>query len=317
MILFTDKYNIRDMRESIERLNSRFGAPGRIVFRPGFAGYPNVVIANKYGSAEIALLGANILDYRPTGVGPVIFRPAKRDYNRGDSFHGGVPVCWPQFGNRFSKEIPQHGFARKMIFEVRSSEYSEEKTEVVLGISSDEETRKIWPFDFDLEYTVSVTMKLNMSLSTRNKSDTPFSFSCGLHPYLRVSERDGALVKGLDGLVFFDGLTGTPDLTHVGDFALNRDVDHIFAMKEAPKHEYAVIDSGMGRAKALVSSGNDSAVVWNPGPETSLPDFEKDDWRKFVCVEPVSDWPRGRTLEPGAQYVLSASIQCVLKQDLS
>lgn len=305
------------MRESIERLNSRFGAPGRIVFRPGFAGYPNVVIANKYGSAEIALLGANILDYRPTGVGPVIFRPSKRDYNRGDSFHGGIPLCWPQFGNRFSKEIVQHGFARKMIFEVRSSEYSEEKTEIVLGISSDEETRKIWPFDFDLEYTVSVTMKLNMTVQTRNASEVPFSFSCGLHPYLRVSERDKAVVKGLDGLVFFNGLTGKADQEHTGDFALNRETDHIFAMKNGPKHEYAVIDSVIGRATALVSSGNDSAVVWNPGPGSTLPDLEENDWRKFVCVEPVSDWPGGRELKPGEKYVLCASIQCILKQDMA
>ena len=39
-------------------MNMRYGAPGRIVFRKGFAGYPEVVLANKYGTAEIALLGA-------------------------------------------------------------------------------------------------------------------------------------------------------------------------------------------------------------------------------------------------------------------
>lgn len=307
-------YNIYTMKEDIDRLNVRYGAPGRIVFRPGFAGYPNVVLANKYGSAEIALLGANVLDYRPTGVGPVIFRPAKRDYNRGESFHGGVPVCWPQFGKKFSKDLPQHGFARMMVFEVRSTEYSEEKTEIVLGISSDDETRKIWPYDFDLEYTVSVTMKLNLTLNTRNDSKKPFSFSCGLHPYLRLRERNDAYVRGLDGLVYFDCLSGTPDLKHTGDFALNRDVDHVFAMKSEIKHEYALIDPGAERATAIVSTGNDSAVVWNPGPELRLHDLEKDDWRKFACVEPVSDWPGGRELKSGESYVLSASIQCALKQ---
>ena len=83
---------------TVAQLNSRYGAPGRIVFRAGFAGYPEVVLANKYGTAEIALLGANVLSYRPTGHSPVLFRPAKRDYNRGESVHGGLPVCWPQFG---------------------------------------------------------------------------------------------------------------------------------------------------------------------------------------------------------------------------
>ena len=40
---------------TVDQLNARFGSPGRIVFYKGFAGYPNVVIANKYGTAEIAL----------------------------------------------------------------------------------------------------------------------------------------------------------------------------------------------------------------------------------------------------------------------
>ena len=147
---------------NIETLARNFGAPGRIVFRLGFAGYPEVVIANKYGSAEIALMGANVLSYRPTGHSPVLFRPAKRDYNRGESFHGGIPVCWPQFGNKFSKELPGHGFARFMVFEVRGSKYTEDMTEITLGLKSDEETKKLWPYDFDLEYTVSVSMKLKI-----------------------------------------------------------------------------------------------------------------------------------------------------------
>ena len=75
---------------TIAELNQRYGAPGRIVFHVGHCGYPEVVLTNKYGAAEVALLGANTLSYRPTGHSPVIFRPAKRDYNRGESFHGGA-----------------------------------------------------------------------------------------------------------------------------------------------------------------------------------------------------------------------------------
>ena len=297
---------------TVNELNSRFGAPGRIVFREGFAGYPNAVIACKYGSAEIALLGANVLSYRPTGHSPVIFRPAKRDYNRGDSFHGGIPVCWPQFGNRFSKDLPQHGFARKMVFEVRGTEYSEEMTEIRLGIRSDDETRKLWPHDFDLEYTVSVSMKLNLKLVTKNTGSAPFDFSCGLHPYFLLRERDAAVVKGLDGTTFFNGLTGTPDEAQAGDLKVDHEVDHIFNLPAAPKHEFAILDPGLRRAIALVSSGNTKTVVWNPGPEGKLPDFDPDDWRKFVCVEPVSDWPGGGTLAPGATHELLAAIQSSL-----
>ena len=294
---------------SIDRLNARYGAPGRIVFHEGFAGYPEVVLAGKYGAAEVALLGGNVLSYRPTGHLPVLFRPAKRDYNRGDSFHGGIPVCWPQFGNRFSKDLPQHGFARKMVFEVRATEYTEEKTEVTLGLRADDETRKLWPHDFDLELTVTVSMKLNLKLVTKNTGSAPFAFSCGFHPYFLLRARDGATVKGLAGCTYFNGVTGTADERQSGDLAMDRETDHIFSLPASPKHEFAILDPGLRRALALVSSGNTKAVVWNPGPEGKLADFEPDDWRKFVCVEPVSDWPGGGTLGPGEKHELLAAIQ--------
>ena len=298
---------------TVDELNARYGASGRIVFHEGFAGYPEVVIAGKYGSAEVALLGANVLSYRPTGHGPVIFRPAKRDYNRGDSFHGGIPVCWPQFGNRFSKELPQHGFARKMVFEVRGSEYSEEMTEVTLGLKSDDETKKLWPHDFDLELKIIVSMKLNLQLRTKNTGSESFDFSCGFHPYFLLRDRNAVTVKGLADTTFFNGVTGQADMRQEGDLKMDHETDHIFKLSPAPKHEFAILDSGLRRAIALVSSGNTKAVVWNPGPKNVLADFEPDDWKKFVCVEPVSDWPGGGTLAPGETHELLAAIQSTLE----
>jgi len=300
---------------TVDALNSRFGSPGRIVFHGGFAGYPEVVVANKYGSAEIALLGGNVLSYRPTGHAHLLFRPAKRDYNRGDSFHGGIPVCWPQFGNRFTKELPQHGFARKLVFDVRGTEYSDEMTEVRLGIVSDDATRSLWPHDFDLELKVTVSMKLTLTLTTKNTGKDAFAFSCGFHPYFLLRERDAATVRGLEGATYFDGLAGKPDVSQVGDLKVDHAVDSIYTLPPAVKHEHAVVDPGLNRAIALVSTGNDRTVVWNPGSDVSaLADLAPDDWKKFVCVEPVSDWPGGRTLKPGEKHVLTAAIQGELKQ---
>ena len=300
---------------TINELNSRYGAPGRIVFKEGHAGYPNVVIANQYGIAEISLLGANVLSYKPTGHSEVIFRPAKRDYNRGESLHGGIPVCWPQFGNRFSKELPQHGFARIMPFSVKATEYSEDMTEVTLSLKGDDETKKLWNHDFELEMKVSVSMKLNIRLTTTNTGDEPFEFSCGFHPYFLLRNRDDAVVRGLDGAVYQDVSVAVPDdpSTWEGDLAVTSAYDHVFTMPDEPKHEYAILDSSLRRALAMVSTGNDMTVVWNCGTEEKLKDFADDDWSKYVCVEPVSDWPCGRTLAPGEKYSLAAAIQSTLE----
>lgn len=301
---------------TIQELNSRFGAPGRIVFRDGFAGLPNVVLANKYGTAEIALFGANVVAYRPTGHSPVIFRSAKKDadYSTSESFHGGIPVCWPQFGNRFSKTIPQHGIVRKLLFEVRSTEYSEEKTEITLGIRSTDETKKVFPYDFDLEYKVSVTMKLNLTLKTKNTGKEPFAFSCAYHPYFLVRERnEKVIVRGLEGLNYVDGNTLAVE-RQLGDLKFDKAADFVYTLPATPKHTFAILDYGLGRAIAIASTGDSRLTVWNPGPMASpLSDLGMDDWKKFVCVEPVSDWPGGRTLAPGEESILAAAIQAQLK----
>lgn len=299
---------------TVDQLNSRYGAPGRIVFHPGFAGYPEVVLANKYGTAEIALLGANVLSYRPTGHSPVLFRPAKRDYNRGESIHGGLPVCWPQFGRLAIEGMAAHGFARVMPFEVRGTEYTEDMTEITLGLKSSAETKALWPHDFDLEYKVSVSMKLNLKLTTKNTGDGPFGFTAGFHPYFLVRDRDQTTVRGLDGCSYVDA-RDMSDHVLAGDLSMNTEADHVFKLPPAPKHEFALLDAGLGRAVAMVSTGSGSAVVWNPGPQGKIADFEDGDWRRFVCVEPVTAWPKAvSALAPGESHVLSAAVQSTARQ---
>ena len=299
---------------SIDELNSRFGAPGRIVFHVGHCGYPEVVIANRYGTAEVALLGANVLSYRPTGHAQVLFRPAKRDYNRGESFHGGIPVCWPQFGRLAIPGMAQHGFARVMPFAVKSTQYSEEMTEVTLSLKSDDETRRVWPHDFELELTVTVSMKLNLKLTVANTGNEPFSWSGGLHPYLLVRERDAVTVRGLDGCgyVFAEDMSRHDQR---GDLVMDHATDHVFTLPVTPRHEFALLDPGLRRAIEVASSGNANAIVWNPGPGAKLADFAGDDWRKFVCVEPVTSWPGAVELAPGAKSELLTAIQSIAEEN--
>ena len=297
---------------TIEQLNSRYGAPGRIVFRPGHCGYPNVVLASKYGTAEVALMGANVLSYRPTGHSDVLFRPSKRDYNRGESFHGGVPVCFPQFGNRFSKDLPQHGFARVMPFEVKATEYSDEMTEATLVLRSSAATRSLWPHDFELAVKVTVSMKLNMGLKTTNTGKEAFEITEGFHPYFLVRDRDAVTVRGVDGCAFCDARkTRVADAVWTGDLVFNTEYDHVFTVV---KNEYAILDPGLRRAIAIASRGNAKLVCWNPGA-VGLPDrnLGADDWRKFICVEPATLFKEDATIriEPGESHELLMAIQSV------
>ena len=188
-----------------EMLNRRFGAPERIVFRPSRHGVPIVVLANQYGTAEIALFGAQTVSYRPTGNPPVLYMPHPYDAKpAGEEIHGGIPVCWPWFARNGAPGSKIHGLARYSTWSVRGTEYSEDITEIRLGLSSSEETRALWPHDFDLELTVSVSMKLTLCLTSKNTGDVPFTVTEGFHPYLLVRERAGVSVRGIDGCAFMD-----------------------------------------------------------------------------------------------------------------
>lgn len=298
---------------TLDELMRRYGAPGRIVFRLGHCGYPEVVLANKYGVAVVSLLGANVLSYRPTGHAEVLFRPARRNYARGDSFHGGVPVCFPQFGKLTIPGMRQHGFARLMPFEVSASSYSDEMTEITLRLRSDDATRSVWPHDFELLYHITVSMKLNLRLVVKNTGKEPFAFTDGLHPYFLIRDRETAVVRGLDGLKCVRSQDGSTRVQE-GDYAIVSSSD-AFALSAAPRHEFVVFDAALNRALALVASGITTAVVWNPGVEQPLDDLAENEWRRFVCVEPVSAWPKSeRDLAPGETHELMAAIQATVNE---
>lgn len=302
--------------QSLEELNARYGAPGRIVFRMGHKGHPVAVLANRYGVAEVALLGANTLSYRPTGHAQTLYY-SNYDYNRADEVHGGIPVCWPQFGALALPNMTPHGFARVLLFSVRSAKYSEEMTEITLGVSSNDDTRALWPHDFDLEVTVTVSMKLTLKLVTKNTGKEPFEFTCGFHPYLNVRERDNAILRGVDGLDY----TYAPDMstgTQRGDLACNQALNHVFTLPAQSKQEFVLLDNGLHRAIAVVSNGNANEIVWNPGEGKVYKDISADAWRHFVCVEPVSSWPKAlRALAPGETHELLAAIQSTLPENES
>jgi galactose mutarotase-like enzyme len=99
-----------------------------------------------------------------------------------------APVLFPVVGklnnNRYSVEgkeysLPQHGFARDQVFEVK--EHTDRS--ITFSLSSGEATRNIYPFDFQLliRYTLE-NARLITSYEVLNKGDRKMLFSIGAHP---------------------------------------------------------------------------------------------------------------------------------------
>ena len=76
----------------------------------GKGGLPLVKIHTPWSTAEIYLHGAHVAGFQKNGEPPLIFMSRKSYFAPGKPIRGGVPICFPWFGNRDGE--PSHGFAR-------------------------------------------------------------------------------------------------------------------------------------------------------------------------------------------------------------
>ena len=273
-------------------------------------GMDMMVLSNRFGSVTVSLKGAQIRSYRPAGMAEdLLYAPKSMAFDGTKLNHGGIPVCWPWFGRNGEPGSVSHGFARTSLFEVRGKTETDDATTLVLGLRPTDETRKVWPYDFDLEYTIRLGATLDLSLRTRNTDARPVKITEGLHPYWRVSDRARVRVEGLDGCPYcFADVSQVADKTWKGTFVPDGHFDHVFTL--GPR-EQTITDDGWNRTVTLRGAGYSKIVIWTP--ETfkagQFENLDPEDKLRFVCVEPATLFrPDAYTLAPGEEHVLSVSI---------
>ena len=116
-----------------------------------------------------------------------------------ESIRGGIPILFPICGRLTEAkyewkgnvyQMKMHGFARMLNWEVINLSLSE-KVEMKLRTSSDENTRKIYPFDFELIFTYILDgNKLTIKQEYINKSDEVMPIYNGFHPYFKVGDKE-------------------------------------------------------------------------------------------------------------------------------
>lgn len=103
------------------------------------------------------------------------------------------PVLFPIVGtlkentytyNSISYQLSRHGFARDTTFKL-----IEKKDDLaVFSIESNEDTKKVYPFEFELQLIYSLENNhLNISYKVINKGMGPMPFSIGAHPAIALS----------------------------------------------------------------------------------------------------------------------------------
>lgn len=131
------------------------------------------------------------------------------------------PVLFPIVGslkdntyefNNKSYSLNRHGFARDKQFSIES----QSANSVCLLLNADEETKKLYPFDFRFKvcYTL-LDNKLQIEYGVENFGSQTMPFSIGAHPAFKIPNQDG--------LTFEDYSIEFEEFENAGIFPLNED----------------------------------------------------------------------------------------------
>src|SRR5690606_2104455 len=119
------------------------------------------------------------------------------------------PICFPWFGpNGPQDDSPAHGFARTRAWTLSNAALDPGTGDISLNLtlSSNDETRALWPHDFRFDYTLRIGRTLHLVAEIANTGQAPLSCELALHTYFRVADVGGVRISGLAGHEFIDQL---------------------------------------------------------------------------------------------------------------
>lgn len=246
-------------------------------------------------TATINSLGAELTSLRRNGI--EFLWQGNPDFWEGQS-----PLLFPNTGrvwdgryrhNGTTYTIEPHGFARHMEF----SEMMRSENSLTLALSSNAETKKVYPFDFFLfvEYTLDEN-GLEIGWSVKNDGEQPMYFQIGAHPAFNLPAYDPS--EEVHGYFAFDNdetpihylipiEKGCVDPTDVRTLHLDADHTMPITAKTFDIDTY-VIDSTSIRSCTLYGPGRvpwvtvkfDMPILSLWAPTLKRPDCP------FVCIEP-------------------------------
>lgn len=289
---------------------SPVGTAVGVTRRPGPGGADLLTLSNRHGSVELSLYGAQIRRYDPVGQVPVLLSPSvPSTFEKGGTMFGGIPYAWPWFNMNGEAHTTQHGFAFRSVWKVLDTTTSDDVTEVRLLLESTEETKREWPYDFRIVYTIRLSDRLELNFSTENTGTAAFDVTEGFHPYFNVADCANTVVKGLKGMPMDMISPDKPNPVCHGDVKCAPGMCSVYF---APFGGVEIVDPGHKRSIFVWGRENKKLVLWNPGQNSGIQELGSDDWRRVICVEPVNIQRECSTrFLPGRLHELRTTIKSV------
>lgn len=226
------------------------------------------------------------------------------------SVRGGIPILFPICGNLPNNNylyrgqaytLKQHGFARDLPWQV-TDETTQDRAAITLSLTSSEQTRQVYPFDFQLIFTYQLQgHSLTLKQRYINTSSEAMPFSSGFHPYFEVTDKT-QLAFDIPAVQFQDQRN---QILHPFTGQFDFEVDEIdVAFRQLSRQSAQVIDRQRQTRLVLDYSSIFSTLV-----------FWTVKGKDYYCLEP---WSAARNalntgdnliqLEPGATLEASARL---------
>jgi glucose-6-phosphate 1-epimerase len=276
----------------------------------------------RHGQAElvVAQQGAHIVSYQIDGDEPLIWSNPGAVFKHGKAIRGGMPVCWPWFGNfqrnpqavqamrQSSEPANAHGEVRAIDWELMGMGEDGDALIVEFIQPKAEGHLPGWPHTVGVKLQIRMDAALNVSLASFNAGPENVTLSQALHSYFAVSDVRQVRIEGLDGVSYLNTLESwdTPQV-QAGDITFTGETDRIY--QDTPDL-VSIVDPAWKRRIQIQTLGSKSSVVWNPWIEktTTFSDMQADGWQSMVCVETANVMSDVVTLKPGDMHVMGVSI---------
>ena len=228
----------------------------------GQGGLPLVRVTTPWSTAEIYLNGAHVTHFQKNGEPPLIFMSAKSNFAPGKAIRGGVPICFPWFGNRDGE--PSHGFARSTAWQLVKTSVAKNGAATLTFALPQIPGRPAWK-DLRTAFSVTVADTLTMDLIAANDScGEPLEIENCLHTYFQVGDIGAVSIQGLEGaayLNFAEGDNGVPFPAESFPIRINRETNRTYCGTSATVE---VRDENLKRTIRVEKFNSNSTVALVP-----------------------------------------------------
>ncbi len=290
-------------------LQQRFVHPN-VHFYQDDSGLIYLQVTTAHCEALISLYAGQLLAFRPKNqTQDLLFVSEKAYKSPGKAIKGGVPVCWPWFGDApaaLPGKNPAHGFVRSHWWTLKSIENKQDN----LTIQLNPKTEALAAAGFDhlsLTLTLHLGESCELILETCNHSSESITLSQGFHSYFSISDVKNIELQGFAGKNYLDKTKNFALLNDAEEPIINQEIDRIYL---ECAEGITMIDKGFSR-RLTIHSNSANIVLWNPWQEkaAAMADFSDEEYQKMLCIENIHANQANITLAPGASLCLNAHFE--------